>query len=85
MKNEQLETMVRITVKEQTEEKTMEGNKAVSDTSGVLNTPTRTLQGARRRRQKRPEKTPEEVIAENLPNVRKGTLKSRMRRVAHRR
>ena len=35
--------MVRITVKEQTEEKTMEGNKAVSDTSGVLNTPTRTL------------------------------------------
>ena len=76
--------MVRITVKEQTEEKTMEGNKAVSDTSGALNTPTRALQGARRRRQKRPEKTPE-VIAENLPNVRKGTLKSRMRRVAHRR
>ena len=37
--------MVGIPVKEQTKEKTMEGNRTVSDTSGTLNTPNMYITG----------------------------------------
>ena len=47
--------------------------RTVSETSGTtLNAPT--YRGTRRRREKGPEKIFEEIIAENLPNMRKEML-----------
>ena len=56
--------------------------RSVSETSGALNTPTMALWGSQKELE-RPEKISEDIIAENFPNTRKETLKSKKHRVPY--
>ena len=64
--------MVEINATEQNIEKRVKRNEdSLRDLWGTLNIPSFTYRGPRRRRQKGPEKTFEEIIAENFLNMAK--------------